>query len=410
LQEAAAAVDCRWRCPGAFEGGCRRSRIARECWRCCRLSFWHSKDPRRPCPQPPTSKIWACNGDRGIDDTESGEAVITPQEIDDGSPVRLESRTNSIAAFERTLASASFATGVSSPWEEEAMNGTASCSSLPADLEDIEFQTISDLRLRLEDQAGLKDLPHDLLHCCCRVSHNNVSRAYQRARDMFDWRQREGVDTILADPTALAAESFWRPLLHYGLPGRDRKCRPVLIQAVGRWDMKALGVAMRNRKSALFRSQVVMYETLRTQAREAEAQRFMERSEADCGGNAAVRADAAGGRRLRPLRWVIVLDASGLSISHARYPEVLSCLKEVSKLGSRYYPENVDRMFVVNASSSFHVIWRVISPFVKPNTRAKVRVLPEGDSRELLAECGPECIPEHLGGRLPADALPYITR
>ena len=34
-------------------------------------------------------------------------------------------------------------------------------------------------------------------------------------------------------------ERSWRPLLRYSLPGCDRRGRPVLIEAVGSWDMEA---------------------------------------------------------------------------------------------------------------------------------------------------------------------------
>lgn len=309
------------------------------------------------------------------------------------------------------LSKAVFASGLS--MGEDGASVSASSYSQPADLEDVEAQAINDLRLRLQVEAGLRDLPDDLLHCCCRVAGYSASLSFQRARDMFEWREREGLDSILTDPGALAAERFWGPLLHWGLPGRDRKSRPVMIQAVGRWDMKALSVAMRDRKSTLIRSHMLIYETLRRQALEVLALRAA--AEQAAGGVAPRGAEGAaaapwgGRRRPRPVRWVIVLDVGGLSLWHTRYPEVLACFKEASKMGSRYYPETVDRMFVVNASSSFHIIWRFLSHFIKPNTRAKVRVLPEGDFRELVAECGAACLPVQLGGLLPADALPHVA-
>jgi hypothetical protein len=106
------------------------------------------------------------------------------------------------------------------------------------------------------------------------------------------------------------------------------------------------------------------------------------------------------------LRWVVVLDMDGLSLWHTRYPEVFALLKEAGALGKRYYPETVDRMFVVNAPAGFDIMWRrLICHLVKPNTRAKVRILPQGDFSDLVAECGTACIPVRLGGQLPEAAM-----
>jgi len=363
------------------------------------MGFLQPKDPRRPSPRPVLCKLWIPIGDCGIDDAENGEVCYTLEENETALRSSTLTRdTNQSDGFGWTSAfsKSALVSGLISD-----QGSTLSTSSNAAvEMEDAEVQAISELRLRLREEAGLHDLPDDLLHCCCRVAGGNKSLAFQRARDMFEWRAQEGVDGIMTDPAALAAEKFWRPLLHYGLPGLDRKFRPVMIQAMGRWDMKALRMATRDRKSGLIRAHLLLYETLRRQAQEALLLRPA--PEPLAGGG-------CGKRRLRPVRWVLVLDVGGLSLWHTRYPEVLSCLKEVGRTVSRYYPESVDRMFVVNASSSFHAIWRIISHLFKPNTRAKVRVLPEGDFRELLAECGSVCIPEHLGGRLPASMLPDVA-
>jgi len=294
-------------------------------------------------------------------------------------------------------------------------DNTSTCSSksaAPVDLEDAETQVIAELRGRLHKEAGYRDLPNDLLHSCCRVCKNDPERAFRRALDMLSWREREGVDLILTNPAAVAEELSWRRLLRYGFAGKDRKSRPVLIQAVGQWDMRALNAAVKERKQGLLQSHVVMYETLRRQAQEAL---LLQATAAPLDGVGF--GEEVNGRiiippellRRRPLRWVIVLDVEGLSFWHTRFPEVLAGLQEASMLGSKYYPETVDRMFVVNASPGFHLTWRLISRFVKPNTRSKVRVLPAGENQDLIAECGSACIPVHLGGLLPASALPYLA-
>jgi hypothetical protein len=50
--------------------------------------------------------------------------------------------------------------------------------------------------------------------------------------------------------------------------------------------------------------------------------------------------------------------------------------------------EHLDRLYMVNASSIFWGLWRVVSPFIDPITRAKVVFV---DSFEMLVkDLGPE--------------------
>jgi len=379
-----------------------RSRMARECWRCCRL-ITPVTYPGRPAPRVSRHRLWKVDGDHGVVDSEACGEVFQSlhQELLEGNSGPVDCQHH------RSVASGA---SVSTPCDN-----TSTCSSrntAPVDLEDAETQVIAELRHRLLKEAGYRDLPNDLLHSCCRVCKRDPDRAFRRALDMLAWREREGVDSILTNPAAVAEELSWRRLLRYGFAGKDRKSRPVMIQAVGQWDMRALNAAIKERKQGLLQSHVVVYETLRRQAQEALLlQATAAPTDSDGFG------EEVNGRiilppellRRRPLRWVIVLDVEGLSFWHTRFPEVLAGLQEASVLGSKYYPETVDRMFVVNASPGFHLTWRLIARFLKPNTRSKVRVLPAGDNQDLISECGSACIPVHLGGLLPASALPYVA-
>jgi len=375
-----------------------KSRVARECWRCCRL-IMPAPYPSRPAPRVSRHRLWRVEGDHGVADSETcGEGLRSlHQEL-------LESSGGSADNQQRR----SLASGASASMPCDNTSSCSSRSTAPAELDDAETQVIAELRHRLHKEAGYRDLATDLLHSCCRVCKRDPERAFRRALDMLSWREREGVDLILSNPAAVAEELSWRRLLRYGFAGKDKKSRPVMIQAVGQWDMRALHAAVKERKQGLLQAHVVVYETLRRQAQEALLLQATA-APVDGAGYAKEVIPPPELLRRRPLRWVIVLDVEGLSFWHTRFPEVLAGLQEASVLGSKYYPETVDRMFVVNASPGFHLTWRLISRFVKPNTRSKVRVLPAGDYQDLIAECGSACIPVHLGGLLPASALPYVA-
>lgn len=252
----------------------------------------------------------------------------------------------------------------------------------------------------LAANAGLHDVPEGLLQRCCTATKNNVEEAYARLHDILGWRRREGVDRILDNPGAVAAERWYRQLLHYGLTGEDLKGRAVMIEAIGQWDMEELDKAARKRKDSMLQAHVVVCETLLSQAEEVAAARIGDRGRE---GGLSARA------RQRVPGFVAVLDMEGISLKQnpLGYPQVLNALREVSKINARYYPEAVEHVFVVNAPGIFESIWRILSPFVLPSSGVKVDVLPKGEFGPLLRECGTECLPLQLGGILPRQTAPY---
>jgi hypothetical protein len=63
-------------------------------------------------------------------------------------------------------------------------------------------------------------------------------------------------------------------------------------------------------------------------------------------------------------------------------------LKNIFALLQQHYVEHLDRLYMVNASSIFWGLWRVVSPFIDPVTRAKVVFVDSFDM--LVQDLGPE--------------------
>eukprot|EP00747_Dinoflagellata_sp_TGD_P213191 gnl/TRDRNA2_/TRDRNA2_86181_c0_seq1.p1 gnl/TRDRNA2_/TRDRNA2_86181_c0~~gnl/TRDRNA2_/TRDRNA2_86181_c0_seq1.p1 ORF type:complete len:174 (-),score=47.32 gnl/TRDRNA2_/TRDRNA2_86181_c0_seq1:181-663(-) len=141
--------------------------------------------------------------------------------------------------------------------------------------------------------------------------------------------------------------------------------------------MQALDSAVRERRQDVIRSHLVVTELMRKQQ---VADRSLERMPG----------------------WVVIFDMEGMTLRHVCYPLVLDCVKEVAMVLQRYYPNFVECAFVLNAPPVFHIVWRVLSQFVKEKTRAKVHILPKGNYKELLAECGASYLPSKLGGCRPS--------
>eukprot|EP00928_Gymnodinium_smaydae_P023803 TRINITY_DN19496_c0_g1_i1.p1 TRINITY_DN19496_c0_g1~~TRINITY_DN19496_c0_g1_i1.p1 ORF type:complete len:261 (-),score=70.08 TRINITY_DN19496_c0_g1_i1:17-799(-) len=204
---------------------------------------------------------------------------------------------------------------------------------------------------------------------------------------------------MLDDPQVLAEERTWRKLLLYDLRGLDVRRRPVMIEAVGRWNMELLDAEVRRRPRSLLRSHLAVCEMLLRQSCADGA--------AEMGG-----AGAAPTPRAAPAfrRWVVIFDMEGLSLRHVRHAGVLSSLKEISAMDELYYPDTIEHVFIVNTPAVFFLVWRIVARFVNADTQAKVHVLPRGDFRELLEECGRDCLPPALGGAgTPSAALEFAA-
>ncbi|XP_019087986.1 PREDICTED: LOW QUALITY PROTEIN: phosphatidylinositol/phosphatidylcholine transfer protein SFH11-like [Camelina sativa] len=92
-----------------------------------------------------------------------------------------------------------------------------------------------------------------------------------------------------------------------------------------------------------------------------------------------------------------ILDVSGVGMSNFSKP-ARSLFMEIHKIDSNYYPETLHRLFVVNASSGFRMLWLALKTFLDPRTLAKVQVLGPNYLGELLEAVDPSNLPTFLGG------------
>lgn len=63
-------------------------------------------------------------------------------------------------------------------------------------------------------------------------------------------------------------------------------------------------------------------------------------------------------------------------------------LKNIFHMLQQHYVEHLDKLYMVNASSIFWGLWKVVSPFIDPVTRAKIVFLESTDA--MVQDLGPE--------------------
>jgi len=95
---------------------------------------------------------------------------------------------------------------------------------------------------------------------------------------------------------------------------------------------------------------------------------------------------------------VTILDLKGSSTS-IMSKQVWDFIKLASNLGQDNYPENLGRMFIVNAPFLFSGIWLVIKPWLDDKTKAKITIIGSKFEPQLLELIDAANLPDFLGGQ-----------
>ena len=222
----------------------------------------------------------------------------------------------------------------------------------------------------------------------------DVDKADAMLRDNDTWR-RSG---FLADAPALACGGVaglaaLPPADVVGCPaalleryfdswaqGVDREGRPVVYKKYGRLEVSTL-VAAGASVESLVRYHVGEQERLSIAMREA----------------------SMGGARVSAATFV--MDAAGWHVGLATR-DAMRFLRTIAEIDQAHYPERLGRLVVINAPVVLSGVFAIVSTWLAPATRAKVRVLSwESAWRPALLELiAPDQLCEAYGGKSPRPA------
>ncbi|XP_012574443.1 phosphatidylinositol/phosphatidylcholine transfer protein SFH11 isoform X2 [Cicer arietinum] len=92
-----------------------------------------------------------------------------------------------------------------------------------------------------------------------------------------------------------------------------------------------------------------------------------------------------------------ILDVNGVGMSNFSKPARFIFM-EIQKIDSSYYPETLNKLFIVNAGSRFKMLWKAVKAFLSERTVAKIQVLGSNYLNVLLEVIDPSNLPTFLGG------------
>ncbi|XP_052479150.1 phosphatidylinositol/phosphatidylcholine transfer protein SFH9 isoform X2 [Gossypium raimondii] len=200
----------------------------------------------------------------------------------------------------------------------------------------------------------------------------DLDKTIQMWEDMLNWRNENGVDTIVQDFVFDEYEEVHQCYPH-GYHGVDKQGHPVYIERIGKIDVGKL-------------MKVTTVERFLNYHVQGFEKAFLEKFPA-CSMAAKKPIDCT----------TTILDVQGLNwMSFGKVANDL--VMRMQKIDGDNYPETLHQMYIVNAGSRFKILWNTARGFLDPKTTAKIHVLGNKFHTKLLEIIEPSQLPEFLGG------------
>ncbi|KAJ6706155.1 CRAL-TRIO DOMAIN-CONTAINING PROTEIN YKL091C-RELATED [Salix purpurea] len=205
-----------------------------------------------------------------------------------------------------------------------------------------------------------------------RMRDFDLSKAKDTFVKYLKWREEYGVDATLKE---FKFEEYGevKKCYPHGYHGVDRNGRPIYIERVGMVDLNSL-------VQATTVDRFVRYHV-------SEQEKTLNLRFPAC--------SIAAKRHIASI--TSILDVKGVGMSN--FSKTARCLfMEIQKIDSNYYPEILNRLFIINAGNGFKMLWKALMAFLDARTLAKIHVLGYDYLSKLLEVIDQSNLPSFLGG------------
>ncbi|CAO3597374.1 unnamed protein product [Absidia cylindrospora] len=263
---------------------------------------------------------------------------------------------------------------------------------------------ISQLRSKLKGYPSVRD---EYLEQFLIARSWNVEGAFKQLVDAFVWRKENGIDmypvatmenglpilypvrgySSIPDQNLIAkpgiSESVLRLYSHMGgtcLHKVDNDGCPVYIERLGLHQAKKLAKAVTNEE--IFQYHIGCNEFLHRVVMK------------DCSKMA--------GKHIN--RETVIFDCTGMGWNQLHMPAI-NLIRTISDVDQKYYPETLNKLFLVNAPGAFVYFWKIVKCWLDPGTINKIQILGSDYQSQLLNHIPAENLPSFLGGTCSCDHI-----
>ncbi|KDD72425.1 hypothetical protein H632_c3363p0, partial [Helicosporidium sp. ATCC 50920] len=264
--------------------------------------------------------------------------------------------------------------------DDERSNEPASVDEVDEQLRAVWGVSVEDeesLVCQLEDELSLETrlTPHfdrRALVRFLRARKHDLVASKQMVLKALDWRARQEVDAVLTDYSFPERPRFFEQFPE-GFFCTDRGGRPVYVQQPGSINI----------------SELLKFTTVDRciQYHVQQQERYLQ--------EICPAASLVSGRYCEQSLVIVDLEGMGIATLNHDYRKILG---EVMSIDQDNYPELMWKALVVNAPTTFRVLWGMVKYLIDARTQAKVEVLGADQAAELQRYIAPENLMTRYGG------------
>lgn len=258
----------------------------------------------------------------------------------------------------------------------ERKDHSGKIKEVPLKLSEAETEALSQCRAAIASDAALDDLRDATLVRFLRNNSFAVQPAITQMKEYLKWRADNNIDKILEKPD-FPHRDLIRTVIPYAYHLDDKQGRPVYIEKTGAIATAALADEKLLPFDSLLHSHIFGIERLMHLMHEASLAR---------------------GERVNGI--CTILDMTGLGFHHR---QCLFVLKNCLEFDKKYYPEYLDKLFVINCPWVAPYIFQAVQVFLDDVTKSRIQIVAGNSSEVLLENIDAANLPAEYGGSCTGD-------
>jgi len=258
----------------------------------------------------------------------------------------------------------------------EVKDKTGKIAEVPLGLSDHEQQVLNETRAAIANDSELDNLRDATLARYLRHNSWVSEPAIKQLKEYLAWRKANNVDRVL-DAADVQAKETIRTVIPYAYHGEDKEGRPIYIEKTGMIATAALADPVISPASAIMHSHIYGVELL---------QKYMYENSLKTG------------KRVNGI--CTILDFNGLGFHHRACIHVL---KEMMEFDSKYYPEYLGKLYVINVPWVGPYLYSAVQLFLDNVTKQRIQIISGDPSEFLLSVIDADQLPQEYGGNCTGD-------